>query len=484
MLLERLVTRSLVVLTLLMGLTGCVRYTGIDLLGVKREVPEDIADTRFVDWPDTAWWESYRDPALDDLVENALRENPDLDFAEARVRIAESIAGYVGALRKPRVDAGYAGTWQRYSENGLIPPALAGDQEVDSRFAVDLTWELDLFGKLREARTAAEQQVEADRMMMKVAHLAIASAVARTYFRLAEACAQREVGLATIAQRERILALVDARVAMGLDSQVERLQAQAAIPKAEEEIARLDEQISLLRSALSRLAVVPLASTANLAPSLKTLPVPALPDPIPSDLVARRADLVAARWQVESLIHGIQSVKGEFYPTVNLSSFAGFSSLGLDDLMQTGSGIYGIAPSVRLPLFDAGRLRAKLSFVTAQGDAAIAHYNDTLLEAMQEVIHAITSIRALQRQTEVQHRARRAAEQAYDVALQRYKAGLTGYLTVLSTESALLEERRADTALRARALALDVALKQALGGGVETAALPSATLPGLARKDP
>ena len=142
-----------------------------------------------------------------------------------------------------------------------------------------------------------------------------------------------------------------------------------------------------------------------------------------------------------------------------------------------------LAPAIRLPLFDAGRLRAKLSFITAQGDAAIAHYNDTLLEAMQEVIHAITSIQSLQRRMEVQQRARQAAEAAYHVALQRYKAGLTGYLTVLSTESALLEERRANTALRARALALDVALKQALGGGIDTGTLPPASLPDIARKD-
>ena len=468
---------------LLTSLTGCVRYTGIELLGTQREIPQEIADERFSAWPDPDWWSGYHDPALDALIASALRENPDIAFAEARVRMAESIAGYVGALRKPRVDTGFSSTWQRYSENGLVPPSLGGSHEADTRFAVDLSWELDLFGKLREARTSTEYQVEVDRLTAHVSRLAISSAVARTYFRLAEASAQRDVAMATIEQRQRILALVDARVTMGLDSQVERLQAQAAIPKAEEEVARIDEQISLLRSALSRLAVVPLATTATLAPRLNALPPPPLPDPIPSDLIARRADLVAAQWQVESLVHGIESVKAEFYPTVNLNTFAGFSSLGVDELLQGGSGIYGVAPSIRLPLFDAGRLRAKLSFITAQGDAAIARYNDTLLEAMQEVIHAITSIQSLQRRMEVQQRARTSAAAAYDVALQRYKAGLTGYLTVLSTESALLEERRAETALRARALALDVALKQALGGGIDTGSLPPSSLSGLARKD-
>jgi NodT family efflux transporter outer membrane factor (OMF) lipoprotein len=265
---------------------------------------------------------------------------------------------------------------------------------------------------------------------------------------------------------------------------VERLQAEAAIPKAEETVARMDERLALLRLALSRLAVVPPAKTEALCPRLDALPPPPLPERVPSDLIARRADLVAARWQVESLVHGIRSVKAEFYPTVNLGAFAGFSAIGLDDLMRGSSGIYGLTPSIRLPLFDAGRLRAKLSFVTAQGDAAIAHYNDTLLAAMAEVLHAMTSVRALQRRMAVQARARAAAEQAYAVALKRYQAGLTGYLTVLSTESALLEERQAATALRGRALALDIDLKQALGGGVDTGASTSAALEQSAESSP
>lgn len=478
----RLAQHALLILLLL--LSGCVRYAGIDLIGLKRDIPPDAASADFTDWPETLWWQAYRDPVLNALIDHALRDNPEVAMAEARVRLAESIAGYVGALRKPRVDAGAGGTWQRYSENGLVPPALAGSHDVDARFAVDLTWELDLFGKFKEARTAAEQQVEADRLNTHVARLGVASAVARTYFRLAEACAQREVALATVAQRTRILALVEARVAMGLDSQVERLQAEAAIPKAEETVARLDERLALLRLALSRIAVVPLAKTEGLCPRLDALPPPPLPERVPSDLIARRADLVAARWQVESLVHGIRSVKAEFYPTVNLGAFAGFSAIGLDDLMRGSSGIYGFTPSIRLPLFDAGRLRAKLSFVTAQGDAAIAHYNDTLLAAMAEVLHAMTSVRALQRRMAVQARARAAAEQAYAVALKRYQAGLTGYLTVLSTESALLEERQAATALRGRALALDIDLKQALGGGVDTGVTTSSALEQSAESSP
>ena len=462
--------RPLVIGLLTLAQVACVRFTGIELIQAQREIPRENEDSQFSAWPETEWWKAYEDKNLNRLVESALEANPSIELADSRLRMAQSIASYAGATLKPRVDAGFESAWQRYSENGLVPPSLGGSHEVDGRFAVDLRWEIDLFGKLRHAIAATRRQVDVESINRPIARLALASAVASTYFRLAEAGAQREVVLATIEQRRGILKLVEARVALGVDSRVELMQAEGAIARAEEELAATHEQVALLRASLSRIAVVSLAETASLAPTLIELTAPQLPDPIPSGLVARRADIVAAQWRIESIVHGIESVKAEFYPSVNLASFAGFSALGFDDLMKGSSGIYGLVPSVSLPLFDAGRLRAKLGFVTAQGDIAITQYNDTVLNAVQEVIHAITSIRALRERQAAQQKAQAAAETAWQLAMQRYKAGLTGYLTVLSTESEVLRERRAAAALKGRALTLDISLKQALGGGIETTA--------------
>ena len=179
--------------------------------------------------------------------------------------------------------------------------------------------------------------------------------------------------------------------------------------------------------------------------------------------------LAAARWEVEATTRGTDVIKAEFYPRVNLTAFAGITALGLSSLFEAGSGTLGVNPSLSLPIFDGDRLRSKLAFANAQVDRAIAEYNDTLLNAMQEVVHAVTSLRALERRQAAQVAAQAAAESAYAIALQRYKAGLTGYLTVLATESEVLAQRRAATALKARALSLNVDLNRALGGGFDAA---------------
>ncbi len=461
----------LVALVVCATLGGCVRFAGIEHQDAPLELPAGSADSTFTAWPVIDWWRAYGDSALTDLIEHALIDSPDIRRAEARVRGAQAVAGFIGSNLQPQVSAGFDSTWQRYSENSLMPQSIGGTHDTDNRLALDLRYELDLFGRQHAQHAATLALGKVDQLRAQVVRLGVASALAQVYFKLAAACAERDVVLATIAQRVRILDLVKARVALGLDSNVELLQAEGAIPRLQEQVEALSERAALLRSALSRLALVPLTTTENLTPRLAQISAPALPATIPSELIGRRADMVAAQWRIQALLHGIEAVQAEFYPSVNLAAFAGFSALGLGALLDGGSQIYGLAPAIRLPIFDADRLRSKLKFVNAQADVAIADYNTTLLDAMQEVVHAVTSLRALTRRTTAQQQAQAAAEKAYAIALQRFEAGLTGYLTVLATESEVLSERRVATALTARALELDVALKRALGGGLETTTL-------------
>lgn len=465
------ITRCVLSLLSAAALAGCVRFNGIDIQGKKLDIPASIADATFDAWPDAAWWTQYQDPKLTMLIEHALADSPTIQLAEARLRAAQAATEFVGADLQPHVDAGFSSTWQRYSENGLEPPSIGGSHDSDNRLAFDASYELDFFGRHRAAFAATKAQVTAGKAASQAAQLAVAASVARVYFKLAEACAEREVVAATVAQRSRIVELVKARVALGIDSNVELRQAEGAIPQTQEELELLSERISLLRIALSRLTLVPAETTNALAPQLMQLATPTLPTTIPSDFIARRPDMVAAQWRIESTMEGSKSVRAEFYPSVNLAAFAGFSALGLGSLLTGGSQIYGLAPTLKLPIFDAGRLRAKLKFVNAQTDIAIAQYNDTLLGAMGEVVRAVSSIRTLARRATAQRAAQAAAESAYALALQRFQVGLTGYLTVLATEGGVLKERRVATALTARAFELDVALKRALGGGIDTAAV-------------
>ncbi|HEY8708949.1 MAG TPA: TolC family protein, partial [Burkholderiaceae bacterium] len=173
----------------------------------------------------------------------------------------------------------------------------------------------------------------------------------------------------------------------------------------------------------------------------------------------------AARWRIEAATSDMKSAKAQFYPNINLTAFVGLSSIGLDRLIQSGSEQYGAGPAIRLPIFDSGRLRANLRGKTADLDAAIESYNGAVLEAVHEVADQISSVRAVERQQTQQAEAQTAAESAYDLARQRYKAGLSTYLTVLNAEASVLNQRRLAVDLKARALDAQIGLARALGGG-------------------
>ena len=159
------------------------------------------------------------------------------------------------------------------------------------------------------------------------------------------------------------------------------------------------------------------------------------------------------------------AAQAQFYPNVNLTAFIGLSSIGLDRLIEADSRQFGVGPAIRLPIFDSGALRANLRGRTAELDAAIEGYNSALLESVRDAADQLSSLQSVQRQQAEQAQAQAAAESAHDIALQRYRAGLSGHLTALGAETALLNQRRQAVDLRARDLSARIGLVRALGGG-------------------
>ncbi len=453
-------------------LAGCISTAGIAPATTPDALRAEETDAQFTAWPADEWWKVYGEPDLDALVDSALADHPSVQLARARLAQAQAGGEYLRANFLPRITAGYDGTWQRYSEHGLIPPEFAGSEEFEHRLGLDASLELDLFGRNRALVAALEAQAASGEASVAAARLALATTICETWFELAHALALREVVGEQRRQREQIRQLVDARVAQGLDSRVELQQAEGAIHQIAGEIAALDEQVELQRQRLSRLAQIPYARVATLAPRLHARPAQSLPAQVPSDLLARRPDVAAARLHVESTLAGVDSVKAEFYPSVNLGAFIGLSSLGLSNLFDAGSRIHGLSPALRLPIFDAGRLRAKLKLASGEVDAAVADYNATLQNALRDVVNALVGLRALDERMAAQRAAQAAAESAESLALQRYRVGLTNYLTVLTTETEVLAQHRQAADLRARAMTLNVGLNFALGGGFDAATQP------------
>jgi len=411
------------------------------------------------------WWTALGDAPLNQLVTQALQGNPSLAASQARLDKAAALATASSTARDVRGTLGADATREHYSANGLFPPPLAGHTHSSANVQGSLSWAPDFFGKHAAELEAALGQARAAQADSAAAANQIAAQVARSYVALARLLAQREVAERTLGQRQSLLDLSQQRTQAGLDSQVELTQAQAALPDARTQVEMLDEQITLARRTIAVLCGQAPDAQQALAPRLPALQVQSVPAVLGADLLGRRPDVVAARWRVEAAAQGIDSAKADFYPDINLTAFIGLSSLGLDRLLQGSSRQMGITPALRLPIFDGKRLRAQLRGRQADLDSAIAQYNGVVLAAVKEAGDAIASAQSLQRQQQLQAESLAKTERAYDFAVQRYQAGLTGQVIVLNTENQVIAQRRLAVDLRARELDTRIALMAALGGG-------------------
>jgi NodT family efflux transporter outer membrane factor (OMF) lipoprotein len=340
---------------------------------------------------------------------------------------------------------------------------------------VGASWAPDFWGQHSAELAAAVGQARAAQADAAAAAQTLAAQVAHSYNGLARLLAQREVAQRALAQRQEMLNLTRQRVGAGLDTQVELAQAEGSLPDARLQSEMLDERIALSRHQLAVLTGQQPTALAGLSPALAAWGGTAVPPELGADLLGRRPDVVAARWRVEAATQGVALAKTQFYPNINLSAFIGLNAIGLDKVFESGSRQLGVAPALRLPLFDGGALRAQLSGRQAELDAAVGQYNSQVLDAVREARDAISSLQSLDRQWPEQQAALASAERAHQLSLQRYQAGLGSYLIVLNTEGQWLAQRRQAVDLQARQVDARVALLQALGGGVSQTVPPSGT---------
>jgi NodT family efflux transporter outer membrane factor (OMF) lipoprotein len=451
-------------------LSACVSSAGIAPASKTIELgqlglaaaPKDAAPSAPVS---PQWWQAWGDAELSELMGQALAAHPSLEMARARLAKANAaVSGATGATG-PTLGASADATREHFSANSIYPKPLGGSIQTLGNLQLAGSWEMDFFGRHRAAIATAVGAQRAAQADLAAARNLLTSQVAQTYVQLGRLLAQREMAERTLAQRADMLGLIRQRVSAGLDTQVELRQGEGTLPEARQQIEQLNEQIDNTRHALAALAGVAPQGLAQLKPALSDKQLVALPAALSADLLGTRADITAARWRVEAATQGTAAAKAQFYPNVSLNAFAGLSSIGLGNLLEAGSRQYGVGPAIHLPIFDAGALRANLSSKTADLDAAVAAYNGAVLDAVRETADQINSLHSLARQRAEQAQAQRAVEEAYAFAQQRYSAGLSGYLTLLNAESAVLVQRRLAVDLQARASATQIGLIRALGGG-------------------
>jgi multidrug efflux system outer membrane protein len=421
------------------------------------------------DWPAKEWWKRYQDPILDRLIELGLASSPTLATAHARYDSARQSVRIAGAESGVRVDASTDAQRQRLSENGMFPPRLLGFTWYNQfDLGLQASYTFDWWGKQRDAVEAAMDQAHAAQADRSAAALMLASSIADTYFGW-----QADQGRIALAREradvvEQEGAIAGARVRADLDPGEDTDRSELALAAAHEQIAALEGSATLRVVALAALVGRSIAEL----PALQTKPLPALsgnlPDDVKIDLISRRADITASRWRVEAAEKNRDSARAEFFPDVTINALLGLSSINASKLIEYGSRVPQAAAAVHLPIFDAGRLKARYGATQTAIDSAVASYQDTVVSAARDV--------ATQASTRAQIAAQRAqrvievdaARQLRRSAAARVTQGITDARTELAAAESWIEQRDALLQLDAAALSADIALQRALGGGYES----------------
>lgn len=460
-------SQSALLIAVVFGLSACAGTSGIQPQAKLRDASSLNlpADPTAIPEMEEQWWRAFGDEQLNSLVEQALAANPSLKIAQTRLARAQAGIDVTAAATGPQLNASVEATRQLFTGKGMIPPPYGGTILESGTAQLSGSWELDFFGKNRAALDAALGSTRAAQADAEAARMLLASNVARSYFSLVRLNEQLGVANRLLAQREQTLRLVRDRVNAGLDTRLELLQGEGGLPEARLQIETVQEQLALAKNGLSALIGEPNRPLALVLPAQSAIKNIVTATVLPSDLLGRRPDIAAARWRVEAATQEVGNAKSQFYPNINLVAFAGFSSIGLDQLFDAGSRQWGVGPALRLPLFDGGRLRANLRGKTADLDAAIESYNAAVIDAVRDVADQLASTQSIARQQTEQRAALASAEHAHDIAVQRYDAGLVNFLSVLNAETSVLNQRRQAVDLSARALDTQVALMRALGGG-------------------
>ncbi len=414
------------------------------------------------------WWESFGLAELNGLVETALKDQPDLAAAQARLRAADQ------AERLARLDAQvhYATdasvVREHLSKNGLFPPPIGGSSFTQTDVSENLSYSLDWWGRNRALVRAAGNEMRAARDEAAAVRLTVAAAVADAYFAGADAASRLAVARALEQDHRKEHDLLKARFDLGLDSAQPLIDARRKLDLDEDLVRGLEYQGRSLRYRLSALigsdpdhaADLPgIANDADLKAHL-----PPLPAGLPLDWLARRPDVAALRGRVEAAADLSTAARADFYPNLDLRLMVGLETLDLGKLLQAGSVSASVGPALHLPILNGQTLRAKLGKREADYAASVAAYNRAILEAARQAADAYALITSLEQRGQAQRQALRETERTRDLARQREKLGLAGPLDAFEADSAVLGQRMNDIQIQAASLRARVALYQALGG--------------------
>jgi multidrug efflux system outer membrane protein len=405
---------------------------------------------------DADWTEVFEDPRLRSLVEEALVANFDVRIATERVAQAAALAREAGADGLPFLDVAGSARHQESEVNR--------DGDVEAIGGV-LTWELDFWGKFRRASEAAQERMLASEAGRRAVKQTLVAAVASGWYQLAELDSEYEIAVRTLESRRRSLELVTDRAKGGVNSRVDVLQAQVLVTTAAGEIPDIERRTAIAEHFLSTLLGRNPGPIQRSPDALSRAPKAAVPAGLPSELLARRWDVVAAEHALAASTADIGAAKALLYPSISLTAFGGVQSAELGNLDRESGGIWSVGADVLAPIFHWGQLSAGVELAEARQRELVYSYRSVILGALSEVADALVSV---QKSTEFRgHKDELVAslvEQA-DLSRIRFRGGVTTYLEVLDTERQLFDAELDRARARLAERLSVVELYRALGGG-------------------
>ena len=419
------------------------------------------------------WWTIFDDPQLNTLEQQVNVSNQNLKAAEAQFRQARAQLRYYRADYYPSISGGASATRAHTSENRQPhSTTLSGRTFTDLMLPVTLSYQADVWGRVRKAVEASREQAQASAADLAAVNLAMHADLALDYFQARSLDAEEQLLNSTVADYQRALQLTQNRYQGGLASGLDVQQAQAQLDATRAQAIDVGVLRAQYEHAAATLVGTP-APSFTLPPLPLSTPPPNIPLGLPSELLERRPDIAEAERRVAAANAQVGIATSAYYPVLNLAASAGFESGSITTLISGPSLFWSAGPAAAAALFDVGRRRALSEQARAAYDQTVANYRETVLAGFQQVEDELNAISLLQQETQVQGEAVAAAQKALATATNRYKGGVTSYLEVITAQNVALTNEVAAVNILGRRMAATVLLIQALGGGWNASNIPS-----------
>jgi len=416
------------------------------------------------------WWELFGDRQLNGLEEQVAPANQSLKIAEANFRQARAQIQIARSQLFPTVGTAPSITHNRTSTNS--PTGVPGRQFGLFVLPVDVSWDIDFWGRIRHSISSATEQYQASAADLENVKLQLQTELAADYFEARSLDAQKRILDDTVVAYQRALDLTRNRYNGGVASRVEVAQAQTQLNQTEAQAMDVNAARAQFQHAIAVL-IGKTPESFTLSPMPLQGPPPVIPAGLPSELLQRRPDIAIAERQVAIANERIGIAQSAFFPDLVLTATGGFSAGSIVNWFTWPSRFWSVGPTLAETIFDAGRRRAQVQITQAAYEATAANYRQTSLVALQEVEDNLSSLRILEDEAAKQHEATAAAEDSLQLSLNRYKGGLVTYLEVITAQSIALTNERTEVDLLRRRMAASVQLIKALGGGWNVNQLPT-----------